>query len=318
MTDQVVGRFAPTPSGRMHLGNLFCGLLVWLSARSAGGKVILRIEDLDPERTSRAFADQLERDLLFLGLDWDEGGAFGGPHASYYQSERTACYEEIFERFQEEGRLYPCFCSRAQLHAADAPHASDGDVIYDGRCARLTPEEAAERAKRRPPATRIRVPDEIISFTDGHYGPTSQNLLRECGDFVVRRADGIFAYQLAVVADDAAMGVTEVVRGRDLISSTPRQLYLYRLLGVKPPRFLHTPLLLALDGRRLSKRDADLDLDGLRARGLTAERIVGALACAAGLIDRPEPVTPGELLPHFAWDRVPREDVHLPKELLIS
>lgn len=308
-----VGRFAPTPSGRMHLGNLFCALLAWLSARSAGGRVILRQENLDTLRTSYAYAEQLEADLRFLGLDWDEGGTSGGPSAPYYQSERAAYYESLLARLQAQNLVYPCFCSRAQLHAAEAPHTSDGEVVYPGTCRTLTPAEVEAKAKKRPPALRLQVPAETVAFVDGHYGPVRQDLVRECGDFILRRSDGVFAYQLAVVADDAAMGVTEVVRGRDLLSSTPRQIYLYKLLGFQPPQFIHTPLLLASDGRRLSKRDADLDLDGLRSRGFTGPELVGRLAYLAGLLDKPEPVRPQELITAFSWEKVPLDDICLPE-----
>ncbi len=315
MRHDIVGRFAPTPSGRLHLGNLLCALLAWLSARSQGGRVLLRIENLDTARTSLDYARQLEQDLAFLGLDWDEGGSKGGSHAPYYQHLRSRWYESQLEVLQRQGLVYPCFCSRAQLHAAQAPHASDGEYIYNGACRDLSPEEVAQRASTRPPALRLRVPSDEICFTDGHYGPVRQNLDAECGDFILRRSDGVFAYQLAVVADDAAMGVTQVVRGRDLLSSTPRQLYLYRLLGFRPPQFIHTPMLLASDGRRLSKRDQDLSLDTLRGQGLTARAIIGRLAFAAGLLDRPVPVSSQELLPIFDWEKVPREDIRLPTGL---
>ncbi|MCI8476861.1 MAG: tRNA glutamyl-Q(34) synthetase GluQRS, partial [Oscillospiraceae bacterium] len=260
---EIVGRFAPTPSGRMHLGNLFCALLAWLSVRAAGGRMILRVENLDLLRTSFDYARQMEEDLRFLGLDWDEGGSLGGSNGPYYQSERTPYYESLLERLTAKGLVYPCFCSRAQLHAAQAPHTADGEVVYSGVCRNLSPAELEVRARTRPPALRLRVPAETISLTDGHYGPYQQRLDTQCGDFILRRSDGVFAYQLAVVADDAAMGVTQVVRGRDLLPSAPRQIYLFRLLGFQPPAFVHTPLLLAHDGRRLSKRDGDLDLDGL-------------------------------------------------------
>lgn len=315
MEEKVAGRFAPSPSGRLHLGNLFCSLLAWLSAKSRGGRVVLRIEDLDPARTSHAFADQLERDLEFLGLFWDEGGSGGGPHAPYYQSERAPLYEQCLAALEARGLVYPCFCSRAQLHAAEAPHAADGEPIYTGRCRALSPEEVRRRARTRSPALRLEVPPEAVSLTDGHYGFFSQNLARDCGDFILRRSDGVFAYQLAVVADDAAMGVTEVVRGRDLLASAPRQIYLYRLLGAPPPSFCHAPLLLAPDGRRLSKRDADLGLDALRARGFSAADITGRLAFAAGLLDSPQPASPQELLPLFSWDKVPTQDIPLPAGL---
>ena len=312
---QVVGRFAPSPSGRMHLGNLLCSLLAWLSARSAGGRVVLRIEDLDAMRCPRTFADLLEQDLSWLGLDWDEGGSKGGPHGPYYQSERSEIYNSYYQRLVERGLVYPCFCSRGQLHAASAPHRSDGQVVYPGTCRNLTARQVAEAAKRRPPAWRLRLPEDLtLSFTDGHMGPVTENLPADCGDFVLRRADGVFAYQLAVVVDDALMGVTQVVRGGDLLSSTPRQLWLYQLLDLPAPTFCHLPLLLAPDGRRLSKRDGDQSLENLQAR-FTPEQIIGKLAYAAGLRSTPDPVRAADLVSDFSWDKVPRQDICLPDGL---
>ena len=258
-----VGRFAPSPSGRIHLGNVFCCLLAWLSARQKEGRVVLRIEDLDTARCPRRYADQMEEDLRWLGLRWDEGPEVGGPDGPYYQSERSSFYRAALEKLEKMDLVYPCFCTRAELHAASAPHREDGQVLYAGTCRNLTPAQAAKRAAEtgRSPALRLRVPDEEISFTDGHMGLYRERLAQECGDFLLRRSDGMFAYQLAVVVDDAAMGVTEVVRGADLLSSTPRQLLLYHLLGLKPPAFYHHPLLLAADGHRLSKRNADAGLE---------------------------------------------------------
>lgn len=313
---KVRGRFAPTPSGRMHLGNLYCALVAWLSARAAGGRVVLRIEDLDALRCPRGLADQLERDLEWLGLDWDEGGSRGGPDAPYYQSERTPLYERAYRCLAERGLLYPCFCSRAELHAAEAPHLADGRVLYDGRCARLTEEEAAARQAKRPAAMRLRVPDETIAFTDGIAGRYDQSLQQDCGDFIIRRSDGVFSYQLAVVVDDGCMGVTEVVRGRDLLDSTPRQLYLYRLLGLSPPQFYHLPLLLDPLGRRLSKRDADMDLTGLRRRFGTPERLVGYLGWLCGLLPWPQPLRAEELIPYFSWEKLPATDIVLPADFM--
>ena len=305
-----VGRFAPSPSGRIHLGNLLCCLLAWLSARQKGGKVVLRIEDLDTARCKRPYAEQMIEDLCWLGLTWDEGPGVGGPDGPYYQSERTALYEEALEKLERMGLVYPCYCTRAELHAASAPHRSDGQAVYPGTCRHLT---AAEREKKtRAPATRLMVPDETWSFTDGHMGHYGENLLHECGDFLLRRSDGMFAYQLAVVVDDAAMGVTEVVRGSDLLSSTPRQLYLYDLLGLKTPEFIHFPLLLAPDGRRLSKRDADAGLDDLRFK-LTAEEILGRLAYLGGFNPTAQPKTAEELLKDFHWEKVPKEDIRIPE-----
>ena len=305
-----VGRFAPSPSGRLHLGNLACSLLAWLSAKSRGGKIVLRIEDLDAARCPRVYADLLEEDLRWLGLDWDEGGSDGGPHGPYYQSECAEIYTESYNKLESMGLVYPCFCSRAQLHAASAPHTADGNVVYPGTCRRLTPEQVAEKRRLKAPAWRVRVPDEEVAFTDLCMGPHSENLLTGCGDFYLRRADGVFAYQLAVVVDDARMGVTEVVRGADLLSSTARQLYLYRLLGLTPPVFAHCPLLLDADGRRLSKRDGDQSLENLRGR-YTAPEIIGKLAYLYGLQPTPAPRTPASLLPDFDWAKVPKEDVRV-------
>ena len=308
------GRFAPSPSGRLHLGNLACSLLAWLSAKSQGGSIVLRIEDLDAERCPRIYAQQLEQDLAWLGLFWDEGGSSGGPNGPYYQSECGDIYTASYKKLQEKGLVYPCFCSRAQLHAASAPHTSDGNVIYPGTCRDLTPEQIAEKSKTKAPAYRVRVPDEVIHFTDGCMGPHSENLLRDCGDFYLRRGDGVFAYQLAVVVDDARMGVTEVVRGADLLSSTARQLYLYRLLSLPAPRFAHCPLLLAPDGRRLSKRDGDQSLENLREK-YTPQEIVGKLALVYGLQPEPAPRTPESLIKDFAWAKVPKTDICLPEGL---
>ena len=309
-----VGRYAPSPSGRMHLGNLCCCLLAWLSAKSRGGRVILRIEDLDAMRCPRSFADLLEADLAWLGLAADEGGSAGGPNGPYYQSERADIYQYYYDKLAGLGLVYPCFCTRSQLHAASAPHRSDGQVVYPGTCRGLTPGEVAEKSRIRPPAWRVRVPEETVAFTDGHLGPYAEDLARDCGDFVVRRADGGFAYQLAVVVDDALMGVTQVVRGADLLSSTPRQLWLYRVLGLEPPAFCHLPLLLAPDGRRLSKRDGDVSLEHLQAR-YTPEQIIGRLAYVCGLQKAPDPRTPAELADGFRWDKVPRQDIRLPEGL---
>ena len=308
------GRFAPSPSGRLHLGNLACSLLAWLSAKSQGGRIVLRIEDLDAERCPRIYADLLEQDLDWLGLAWDEGGSTGGPNGPYYQSECAEIYTASYKKLEERGLVYPCFCSRAQLHAASAPHTSDGNVVYPGTCRGLTAAEIEEKRKKKAPAYRLMVPDEDITFVDGCMGPHTENLLHDCGDFYLRRADGVFAYQLAVVVDDARMGVTEVVRGADLLSSTARQLYLYRLLGLQAPGFAHCPLLLAPDGRRLSKRDGDQSLENLREK-YTAQEIVGKLAYAYGLQPEPAPRTPESLIKDFSWAKVPKQDVCLPEDL---
>lgn len=301
-----VGRFAPSPSGRLHLGNVLCALLAWASARSRGGRVLLRVEDLDTARCAdNQRIEQLLNDLHWFGFDWD-----GGEDPADYQSRRGDIYASCFDRLEEQGLLYPCYCTRAALHAASAPHNSDRQAVYDGRC-RIRRERGEEPPTGRVPAWRIRVPDETIAVQDGVQGLYSQQLARDCGDFILRRADGVVAYQLAVVADDALTGVTEVVRGRDLLSSTPRQLYLYRLLGFTPPRFYHIPLLLREDGTRLSKRDGALDIGVLRARFSSPEPLIGLLAFHAGLLPRPEPLPLYALPPLFDWKKVPREDIRL-------
>lgn len=294
----VKGRFAPTPSGRMHLGNALSALLAWLSAKSQGGEILLRIEDLDPARSRREYADTLMADLLWLGLPWDS--------RSPDQSQRSGAYDRAMAKLG--GQLYPCYCSRDQLHAASAPHASDGRVIYPGTCRNLT--EAQRKSQTKPPAWRLQLPDREISFHDGLQGDCSLNLQREFGDIILRRADGVAAYQLAVVTDDGESSVTEVVRGRDLLTSTPVQLYLYEMLGLPAPGFYHVPMLLAPDGRRLSKRDRDLDLGHLR-ENCRPEAVIGTLAWLCGLIPRREPVSAEELVSRFSWDRVRREDIVL-------
>ena len=301
----VVGRFAPSPSGRMHLGNVFAALMAWLFARSAGGELLLRIEDLDPDRCKPEYAELLREDLRFLGLDWDREGT--------PQSHRTAAYRDAFAALSDRGLVYPCYWSRAALHAASAPHASDGTPIYPGTCRDMPASERARQA--RPPAYRVRVPDRAVRFQDGLQGPYEENLARDCGDFVVRRSDGVYAYQLAVVVDDAAMGVTQVVRGRDLLSSTPRQIYLQQALGLPTPAYFHTPLLLSPDGRRLSKRDRDLDLGVLRQR-YRKETILGALAFAAGLLDRPRPCPLPDLLSLFDPKKLHRENYFFSEKFL--
>ena len=304
----VRGRFAPSPSGRMHLGNLFSGLLAWLSVRAAGGTMVLRMEDLDPDRCKEEYAVQLADDLRWLGLDWDEGYQVRGPHGPYRQSQRTDLYAGAFRKLEGRGLIYPCYCTRAERLAASAPHRSDGQAVYSGRCRHLTEAQRTELSATRRPAWRVKVPDRSIGFTDGLQGFYEENLLHDCGDFILRRSDGVYAYQLAVVYDDGAMEVNQVVRGRDLLDSTPRQRYLYELLGLTPPEFYHVPLLLAPDGRRLSKREKDLDMGALRER-FTSETLTGLLAFWAGQLDKPEPVAPSELAQHFDWTKVPAGDI---------
>ncbi|MGM9569697.1 MAG: tRNA glutamyl-Q(34) synthetase GluQRS [Phascolarctobacterium sp.] len=311
-----VGRFAPTPSGFLHLGNVFCSLLAWLFAKSSGGKIVLRIENLDPQRCTRQNADQLARDLEWLGLTWDEGAYISPASERYFQSQRSEIYAQYFAQLQAKELIYPCFCSRAELHTAEAPHLSDGRILYAGTCRHLSAQERAAKAQKRAPAYRLKVEDAPISFCDGHYGQQSYNLMEESGDFIVRRSDGVFAYQLAVTIDDALMGITQVVRGCDLLSSTPMQLYIYRLLGFTPPSFCHIPLLVDSSGRRLSKRDGDLEIASLRKVYGSPKPIIGLLAYLAGQIEKPEPLCVDDLLPIFDATKIPLENIAVPSELI--
>ena len=297
---KAVGRFAPTPSGRMHLGNVFAALIAWLSVRSQDGEMVLRMEDLDTQRTSPEFAQILREDLLWLGLNWDR--------ETPPQSQRTAVYNEYFEKLDAMGLLYPCYCTRSQLHSVNAPHLSDGTYVYPGTCRNLTEDQRA--VFDRKPAWRVMVPDRVWNVEDKIQGHYACNLATDCGDMVVRRADGVYVYQLAVTVDDGEAGVTEVVRGMDLLSSAPRQMYLQELFGFSHPVYAHVPMLLAPDGRRLSKRDRDLDLGVLRQR-LSPETLIGILAHAAGLIDRETPISAEELAKEFAWEKLQGESIFL-------
>ena len=287
------GRFAPSPSGRMHLGNIFTALMSWLSVKSRGGSWLLRIEDLDPQRSKPEFSRLIEDDLHWLGLDWDEGGLDNiGTCGPYSQSLRDDFYETALSRLIESGDTFPCYCTRADIMATQAPHQSDGRVVYPGTCRRLISHPD------RKPSTRLMVSDEQIEFDDMIAGHQSYNLAKECGDFILRRADGAWAYQLAVVVDDAAMGVTEVMRGNDLLLSAAQQIWLYRRLGLTPPAFAHLPLICNSAAQRLSKRDASLSMEQLR-KIHTPESLTGLLAHLAGLLPIPEPITPSDLIPAF-------------------
>ena len=295
-----VGRFAPTPSGRMHLGNVFAALIAWLSVRSRDGEMVLRMEDLDTQRTSAEFAETLRDDLRWLGFTWDR--------ETPAQSRRSVVYDRYFEILREKGLLYPCYCTRSQLHSVNAPHLSDGTYVYPGTCRNLTEGERA--AFHRAPAWRVVVPDRVWTMEDRIQGTYRCNLATECGDMVVRRADGVYVYQLAVTVDDGEAGVTEVVRGMDLLSSAPRQMYLQELFGFPHPEYAHVPMLLAPDGRRLSKRDRDLDLGILRQR-LSREELLGVLAFAAGLIDQEVSVSLKELTKEFSWKKLSGDHIFL-------
>ncbi|MEG1240218.1 MAG: tRNA glutamyl-Q(34) synthetase GluQRS, partial [Oscillospiraceae bacterium] len=265
----VVGRFAPSPSGRMHLGNVFTAFLAYASAKSQGGKFLLRIEDLDTVRCKREYAQQLMDDLHWLGIDWDE--------APLWQSERTSIYEEALQKLREEHLAYPCTCSRAERRGTPSEASAPHDAAYARPCPcryRTEQQKQAVLDSGVPVTWRFEAPDMTVNFTDGHYGPQSQNLAKDWGDVVLRRSDGMFAYQLAVSVDDCANGVTEIVRGRDLISSAGGQKFLQKKLNSRDVKYFHTPLLLAADGHRLSKREKDLDFSALKKR-YTAQELLG-------------------------------------------
>ena len=304
MNTAPVGRFAPTPSGRMHLGNVYAALMAWLSVKSQDGEMVLRMEDLDTQRTKAEYAEVLRQDLLWLGLTWDR--------ETPSQSKRSETYDKYFDLLREKGLLYPCYCTRSQLHNVNAPHLSDGTPVYAGTCRSLTAQQQA--AFDRAPAWRVMVPDKVWTVEDKLQGRYTENLAWDCGDFVVRRADGVYVYQLAVTVDDGEAGVTQVVRGRDLLSSAPRQMYLQELFGFPHPEYGHVSMLLAPDGRRLSKRDGDLDLGALQKR-MSPETLLGFLAFSAGLLDKAEPVSAKELAKEFSWHKLRSEDICLTADI---
>ncbi len=309
------GRFAPSPTGRMHLGNIFTALVSWLSVRKQGGKWVLRHEDLDRQRSRPEYAGLIEEDLHWLGLDWDEGGL---ANPEYQQSNRDDIYRDTLKKLCDLGMVYPCYCKRAEIMATQAPHQSDGRIVYSGKCRPKflpDPEFTFERLTSDKPyrwrSLRLAVPDRDISYRDLVCGDQSYNLARDCGDFVVMRADGAWAYQLAVVADDAQMGITEVVRGNDLLLSTSQQLYLYELLGMKSPRFAHTPLLVNKNGQRLSKRDQSLSMEILR-QTYTPEELIGKLAYITGLSPDPLPRKARDLIHGFSFDLLTEKNIIIP------
>ena len=308
------GRYAPTPSGWLHLGNARTALAAWASIRRQGGTFVWRLEDLDGPRTVPGMAEAAEVDLRWLGLDWDEGPEqVGGPFAPYVQSQRAELYEAALEGLAQAGRLFPCRVSRADLaNLATAPHGREGAPPYP---ASLRPKELqpgwfeALRDDPRPDAAlRFRVQEEPVRFVDRVYGPIEERVDRTVGDFVLKRRDGVYAYQLAVVVDDLAMGITEVVRGRDLLDSTARQIQLIQALGGSIPAYAHLPLVLNAEGEKLSKRDDAARIRTLRDQGVAPEAVVGRLAASLGLIDRPEPCRAIDLVPLFDWENVPKED----------
>lgn len=303
----------------IHVGNARTALAAWLSVRSRGGRFVWRLEDLDVPRVVPGMAEAQLEDLAWLGLDWDEGPDVGGPHAPYAQSERSAFYEEALRRLAEVGRLFPCRLSRKDLQAmASAPHGGE-EAPYPAalRPVRLDPDwfERLRGAERPDAAIRFLVQDRPVTFADRIQGPVTERVDLAVGDFVLKRRDGLYAYQLAVVVDDLLMGIGDVVRGSDLLASTARQIQLIEALGGALPEYAHVPLLVNARGEKLSKRDRGLTLRSLREAGVSPEAVTGYLAHSLGLIDRPEPCQPAGLIPGFAWERIGRADWRLPEDL---
>ena len=306
----VRGRYAPSPTGTLHLGNLRTALLAWLFARRTGGAFVLRIEDLDLPRVRPGATQRMLADLGWLGLDWDEGPDVGGAFGPYMQSMRQALYEQAIARLRDQGRIYSCYCTRAELaRIASAPQGDDSPR-YPGRCRHLTAEERAEReSSGRRPSFRFIAPEAPIQFSDALHGTITESVAATAGDFIVRRSDGIVSYQLAVVVDDALMGITQVVRGYDLLRSTARQLALYDALDYpRPSLYAHVPMAVDGAGERMAKREASAGLEGLKASGYSAADVVGTLAASCGLWAPDSPATPAALLARFDPLRISRNE----------
>ena len=287
------GRFAPSPTGYIHLGNVWIALLSYISTRQQKGKYVVRMEDIDLQRSKRELGEALLDDLEWLGFEWDEGPRVGGPEVSYWQSERQTYYADILEYLALEKLSYPCFCNRARLQSiASAPHAGEVVHRYDGKCRHLCDFEIQDLRNSKEPSLRLAVNTCDLNFDDRWQGAQHIHLECELDDYILRRGDGMYAYNLAVVLDDIAMGITEVIRGNDLLDTTGQQLYLYNILqqcysykDIEVPKYGHAPLLVDADGNRLSKRQKSITIRELREQQWSASRILGELAAAGGLID---------------------------------
>lgn len=294
-------RFAPSPTGYIHLGNVWVALLNWLWTRRHGGVLVLRMEDIDRQRCRPIYADALMEDLDWLGLDWDEGPGGQYAYGSAVQSERLPYYRTVFDRWKAEGRVYPCYCTRARLRQiASAPHAGEEAPLYDGHCRRLTEEERAKETK--PPSWRFRTETHRETFTDLFCGAQEKTLCAGADDLVLVRADGMIAYQLAASADDGAMGITHVFRGRDLLPSTADQIGLLRAMGYAPPTYAHVPLLVDAEGVRLSKRQHGITVRSLREAGVSARAIIGYLLALAGAVPEGTELSADEALRSVALE----------------
>ena len=318
----VRGRLAPSPTGALHVGNARSFLIAWLSIRSRKGTLLLRMEDLDHPKVKPQSAAQALDDLRWLGLDWDEGPDIGGAFSPYVQSARTDRYAAALAQLQAAGLVYPCVCSRKDVESAQsAPHAGEDGLAYDGVCRGRFATYAGAAATLPPgrlPAWRFRAAAGETVFADGFNGVQREKVADATGDFVIARHPQGAGYMLAVVVDDAAMGVTEVLRGDDLLPATHRQLLLYRALGLAPPRFVHVPLVVSTDGRRLAKRHGDTRIASLRQQGMRPSQVVGLLAEWCGWAAPGEEVMPAELLPRFRLDTIPRTPVVLSPDFLAA
>ncbi|MCC8195177.1 MAG: tRNA glutamyl-Q(34) synthetase GluQRS [Deltaproteobacteria bacterium] len=314
------GRLAPSPTGFLHLGNAWAFWMAWLDARSRGGECVLRFEDIDPARARPEYAEAVARDLAWLGLDWDYGPGAGNGKENpdiFLQSRRAARYRDALNFLRARGLVYPCYCTRKELRdIAGAPHVDDAGAPYPGTCRRLTDAEKKRlEAAGRSHSLRLLCPEKTPwRFTDALMGDREMTLEQCGGDFALRRSDGVFAYQLAVVVDDITMGVTTVVRGKDIQVSTPRQLYLYSLFGVTPPRYAHLPLVTDETGARLAKRHASLTLASLRDAGVWPETILGWLAAASGMRKEFAPLRAREAIKDFSFAAVGAENLRLPPD----
>ena len=315
---QIRGRYAPSPTGKIHVGNARTALVAWLSVRSQGGLFVWRLEDLDGPRVVQGMAEQAENDLQWLGLDWDEGPDRTGDFGPYKQSKRTEVYENALKFLHSRDFLFPCSYSRKDLETlATAPHGSEGSSPYPKS---LRPTTLADDWFNRAGLAgadvnlRFKVPSKIVTFEDRVLGLQRENVAETVGDFVVKRRDGMYAYQLAVVVDDLAMGISEVVRGVDLLASTARQILLVEALGGERPAYAHVPLVFNADGEKLSKRDDGLTLESLRSAGVAPEQLVGMFMHSLGMLDEPRRCSATEAVGMFDWERIPHNDWVLPED----